>query len=299
MTSPSHLSAAEAAPGKPRASSHTKAVALHASATQPRVGSVVVLSGRVSVPRKATGKATRKGTRTVTLQRRTSAKTPWRTVAKARATRNGTYRFTRRVTSTQRVTYRVLGPGKKVSRTVALRGRAVKSVKRPTMHPVRRPTPTPKPSPAPTPVAPPAPADVLRAELRSLVDDYRADNGRRAADGNACLGRWADGFAARMATTTLFAHSGSWEWHVFGQTHLSARLACRGEAPGVVRQEAIAHVTGTDPVAAARAAFEQMTSWWAHDDVLLDDFGTDRVMSVGAAPADGDGWYVVVVFGAE
>jgi hypothetical protein len=98
-----------------------------------------------------------------------------------------------------------------------------------------------------------------------------------------------------MSRANLFAHSTSSEW---AGSITSSVTACAAQAPDVVRQEAIARVTGPDARTVAARALAEMRAYWAHDEVLTDDYGTTRVMEVGVAPHPTLGWFVVVVFAA-
>ncbi|MFC6154968.1 hypothetical protein [Nocardioides yefusunii] len=286
MTSPNPAAArpAQAAPS----ATTVQVKNLGISQARPVVGSTVAVTGRIAVPRQA------RTARTVTLQTKTTSK-KWRTVARSHVKGNGTFRFARPVTTTGRRTFRVVVTGKQtkrtVSRSVVVNARAAKAPA------VRRVTPFPA-----APVVPLAGSSAVRDELGRTVVTYRAAHGRRAAGTNVCLDDWATYFADRMATTGFFVHSGAPDWRVQGPGHVRLQIACVDQAPDVVRQEAIAHVTDLGPDAApsavAAAAFAELTSWWAHDDVLLDDFGSERVMSVGVAHRAGDGWYVVIAFAA-
>lgn len=304
----------------PVAKRHRKGVVrvLRVTDSRPVVGDEITLTGR-----------THRAKRTVVLYSRTVAAKSgdsrrgakkvrpgrWQKVATTRATSRGTFRFERTVADATPRQYRVrthlkargkAGRKARLSGTVSVRPRPAAAPVRPAARPgkpVQKPVGTPRPrpvTPAPSPGASSAPATGDRAaqvaaELDRLVRELRASRGRHSADHNACLKTWADGFAADMSRNNLFAHSSSSEWEGGA---LSVVDACADQAPAVVRQEAIARVAGDEPAAVAAQALAEMLEYWAHEEVLLEDFGTTRAMEVGVAPHPVHGWYVVVALAA-
>ncbi|WP_162598693.1 CAP domain-containing protein [Nocardioides gilvus] len=301
---------------------HTKSApkvfrSVKVSPAQPVVGSKVKLTGRVKGAK-----------RRVVLQLR-SDRGVWRKVAVTR-TRKGKFSFTYAVESTtprslrvvartapkvksnarhlgrdkgSKRTHRKLKSRRVVSRVVAVRPRPAPVVPPrvetpgPVVPPVEVPAPA-TPGPVETPA--PDPDEVFAAEVRAAVDAgvraYRdASNATDPVGTNECLSQWADGFAAEMAESNIFAHSVSSEWNDFGV--VSSSEACPGQAPAHT-QEAIDWEEGATPQEVADKVLQAWKDAWMHDEVLLDDFGSDRVLSVGVAKGDAThGWYVVAVFG--
>lgn len=316
MASPGHAAPAGGSPSSSgsaqvsSASAAAKAASAHRrtpAAKRARTGTVRVL--KVSDSRPAVGHRvtltgrTHKARRTVVLQRRTvatktSRTSRWVTVASTRAKASGSFRFTVGVADASARQYRVLASSKAKRRAHA-KARASRAL---TVRPrVSAPAPTRRPTSPVTPGTSTAPststlADQVADAVDRRVRDLRAANGRHAADHNACLSRWAAGFAAQMSRNNLLAHSVSSEWE---GSILDSVDACADEAPAVVRQEAIARVAGDDPAAVADQVLAEMLAHWAHEEVLLEDFGTTRAMEVGVAPHPVHGWYVVVVLAAS
>lgn len=266
------------------------------SDARPAVGTRVVVTGRTTV----------KPRRVVLQQRRADGS--WKRVARTTAKR-GQFRMALPRAKAGVRAYRVVVP--RVAKRKQKQPRAVSP-----RFVLRAATPSPRPFPAPQPPAPqppapqppaPGPQDAadaaeVTAEVERLVRDYREQQGLLDPVGsNACLTDWAGKFAGRMVDTGIFAHSVSPEWRAADVVR--ADETCVGQAPAL-RAEAIDWVAGSTPQEVAAAVVADWKAAWMHDEVLLDDFGTNRSFSFGAArglsPVSADGartevWYVVAV----
>ena len=265
---------------------------------RPEVGRRVVVTGRTRAASRGVAlqvrRATARGHRWVVVDRARSRK--GRFVLATRV-RHADVDRVRVVASRTRTTPRSVSRAQKlVVRVPRNQGRPTPRPASPVVPPSSEQQPPAVPEPTGTQgVEAPVEAHEVQAELGRLVRTYRRGNGRTELGGDACLAAWAEGFARAMARTHVFAHSGSPEWG--GETR-GLGTACPGSTPRTYRQEAIARVSGASAAEVAAAALADLQAAWMHDEVLLDDAGTGRVMEVGAAQDDAGEWFVVVAFAA-
>jgi subtilisin family serine protease len=154
----------------------------------------------------------------------------------------------------------------------------------PTPTPTATPTPTPAPTPTPTPV-PGAPVlDSEEQAFLTLINNYRAQNGRQPLKASVTLTNAAEWMSGDMAAKNYFSHTDSLGRDPF------TRMAAFGYGYSTAKGENIA--AGN---ASAAATFEQWRNSPGHNQNML--YASYTVIGIGRAAGGGYGYYWTTNFG--